>query len=322
MDRLGKKATWVFVLAAIAIAVAAVLTRTRSGQGSGTGATDSGIAPAQSGDGVAGPRRTGPVHVVDSPLIGSKARVTPMPRSVTRLRADRKKALKLAREYLPDPEGRDAATVKSIAAELKTAKSSERKLELVEELAEKCHRDALPVVHELLSDPDPEVRAEALWALEGYTDPAVVPLALEALKDPDPEVRQAALGAIAGVKDAAVKEPLEQALEDAEESVRDMASEVTADLGTRIRLEMLEDSVKSEYGDVRMNAVEQLEDMASPYAFDVLIKGLRNATPEMKDFVNESIYFLVSESFDSYDAAKTWWETNRNRYDENLFETD
>jgi hypothetical protein len=306
----------VLAVLGVAVVIAAVLTRNSGTKSVDADASGAAVAGAEQRK----PSETEPrLHKVESPMLGRPARVKPMPKAVARLRSDREKDAE-AREYMPDRDGRVAAELRSIQTELKATTASEKKLELIEEMAEKCHPEAINVVRSLLSDKDPEVRAEALWALEGYTDPAVVPLAMAALDDPDPEVRQAALGAIAGVKDPVVKEPVEKGLQDPEEPVRDMAGEVIEDLGTRVKLELLEDSIKSPYEDVKVNAIEKLEDMANPYAFDVLIEGLRKADPEMKDFVNESIYFLVSESFDSYEAAKTWWDANRNRYDENLFE--
>lgn len=140
------------------------------------------------------------------------------------------------------------------------------------------------------------------------------------MNDPDPDVRQAALAAISGVKDPVVKEPIEKALDDPEEPVRDMALEVAADLGTRIRLEIYERNLHSEYDSVKIGTIEKLEDMGNPYAFEVLLDGLRDKSPKIRKFTNESIYFLVSENFKSYDEAKSWWDANRDRYDENLFE--
>lgn len=59
---------------------------------------------------------------------------------------------------------------------------------------EKSHLSiAMPLLQEILSDPDPGVRAEALSTLISFGSPIVSPFLKKYLKDPDPTVRMVAL---------------------------------------------------------------------------------------------------------------------------------
>lgn len=59
---------------------------------------------------------------------------------------------------------------------------------------EKSHLSiTLPLLQEILSDPDGEVRAEALSTLIMFDNPTITPFLKKHLKDPDPTVRMVAL---------------------------------------------------------------------------------------------------------------------------------
>jgi HEAT repeat protein len=55
---------------------------------------------------------------------------------------------------------------------------------------------AFPLLQEILLDPTPEVRVQAVNSLAKFQDPVVSPLLKKYLKDPDPKVRIAALRSI------------------------------------------------------------------------------------------------------------------------------
>ena len=38
--------------------------------------------------------------------------------------------------------------------------------------------------------------------------------------------------------------------------------------------------------------------------------------------INETLNFLINHEFETYDEAITWWNKNKNNYDEELFEKD
>jgi HEAT repeat protein len=61
-----------------------------------------------------------------------------------------------------------------------------------------------------------------------------------------------------------------------------------------------------------------LENIRDHRAVDILIEALRDEDAEFREKVSSAISMLLDKEFESYKEAKTWWEKNRDRYDEDL----
>ena len=199
---------------------------------------------------------------------------------------------------------------------------SERKIEIIETLSEICPDSVVKIVDKALDDDDPEVRRAAMELLVDYELPDVLPVISKALGDEDEQTREAAVDVLTFVKDPKVGELLVQALGDSSESVRMAALEVAEEQEENVKLDVLKAAISSSYEEVKEDAVSTLIDVSNHYAMDILILGLKDSDAEFREEVNLAISFLISEEFDSYEEAKNWWDANRDKYDDELFEID
>ena len=102
----------------------------------------------------------------------------------------------------PSPSSGAPPTLKTFSSEaiLKYAKSDLKhpdpkiRISAIKYYLEKSYPSIpLSLLHEILSDPDPEVRVQALYSLMKYRNPTVSSLVKKHLKDSDPKVRIVAL---------------------------------------------------------------------------------------------------------------------------------
>jgi len=119
----------------------------------------------------------------------------------------------------------------------------------------RAYRGAVPAVRALLSDPDPKVRAGAVWALGVVGSAAATPKVIRALlSDPDPRVRAGAVWALGWMGKAAA------------------TPEIIRDLLTR-RLD--------EAPNVRTAALEVLRKLpVSPETVSAVLRDIRGDEPE------------------------------------------
>src|SRR4030042_4926857 len=89
-----------------------------------------------------------------------------------------------------------------------------------------------------------------------------------------------------------------------------------------IQLEVLAKGIISTHDDVKSTSVWLLQERSDHKAMDIIIEGLKDPNPTFREEINETLNFLINREFGSYDEAKIWWEQNKNKYDEDLFEKD
>jgi hypothetical protein len=229
---------------------------------------------------------------------------------------------RLARRYPRRANTHATAEIAALAADYNQAKDPAARRQVMDRLATYCDPAAIPLVESALADPSPEVRAAALDALAGYTSADVVPLALKGLQDMDVAVRRAAMEALSCVEDATASEPIALAFTDADASVREAAFDCLQELPYQARISLLEEAIKAPAVDVRQNAVSELEDLSNHDAMDLLIQALKDHDAQVRRAAADAIWFLVSERFADAATAHRWWEANRKRFDEDLFEKD
>jgi hypothetical protein len=61
-----------------------------------------------------------------------------------------------------------------------------------------------------------------------------------------------------------------------------------------------------------------LESAGGHRAVDILIEALQDKDAKFCKEVTSAISTLIDMEFTSYEEAKTWWEKNKNKYDEDL----
>jgi len=197
----------------------------------------------------------------------------------------------------------------------------EAKLSLLAELEGLGGDQVISLLQRQLDDPDREVRLAALSQLAELADPAAIPAVDKALGDQEPEVREAALEVLDAIEEPNVCAPLlSRALADAEEDVRDAAFSVLDNKSVEEQHLVFAESITSPFKDVRERTVDMISYNPSPRAFEILLEGLKDRDQEIVDEVKWTLDYFVSEEFTSYDQARAWWEKNRHRFDDELYE--
>jgi len=201
---------------------------------------------------------------------------------------------------------------------------ADEKIDFITEFSDSHPESTAAIVDKALDDEDVNVRSAAMDALIGEESagPEVLAVAVKALKDGDEQIRERAVEVCDAVNDPKVSRVLISALGDESETVRAAALQVADQKDAGIRLEVLKAGIGSPYEDVRSGAVTSLTDVSSPDAVDVLIAGLKDPDAEFREEVRLAISFLISREFETYEQAKSWWDANRNKFDDELFERD
>jgi hypothetical protein len=227
------------------------------------------------------------------------------------------------RRSLSDPQDPVVKeVVEQAKAKIYNARSTAEKIAAMEPLREVA---GLPVVDfsvSMMSDPDPEVRVEALELLAGYPGREVFQVAVEAMNDSDGDVRAAAVSLLAHAKPPTPEEivpPLQKAITDEYEPVRETAQEIVHELPFEQKVEVVEPALRSPEPETVMFATGELEAEANVDALEVLFEGLDNPDPKLKEEVNDTLWFLISQRFESTTSAREWWAVNKGKYDAELF---
>ena len=169
-----------------------------------------------------------------------------------------------------------------------------------------------------MAEEDANVALAGIELLQGYESPEVLPAIADAMAHPNEDVRQTALNLLLDVNDPQAGDLLVTALSDESEDIRDAALDITEYKDEQIRFRVLETGISSPYGDTKEKSVFMLEYMGGRHAVDILIEALRDKDAEFREKVGSAISMLLDKEFESYKEAKTWWEKNRDRYDEDL----
>jgi hypothetical protein len=212
--------------------------------------------------------------------------------------------------------------VDEIVAKYKATKISDEKVDLLESLSLINNRKVLDLIYQALDDPDENVRIAAAALLEDFDSEAVIPIVAKALDDKNEEVRVSAINALDEVDSPEVTNLLVKGIGDNSEEVRDAVSFLVSDRDQGTKEAILKEMVKSKYDDVRSQVTDLAIDVPSHNTMEILLEALKDKDPDFRDEVNSVISFFVSEEFESYEEAKRWWEANKNRFDEELFETE
>jgi hypothetical protein len=155
--------------------------------------------------------------------------------------------------------------------------------------------------------------------LEGADPRTVIDGVMTALDDPDPEVREEALDALEDLDDEAINLALLKALADENGDVREKAMDVIDEIQSASILPSLEQALVSGDDYMREEALSILEDIPDPRAVDLIIeKGLLNYDHSISQAALDSLEFITDQEFDSYEQARAWWDANRDTFNFDL----
>ena len=197
--------------------------------------------------------------------------------------------------------------------------SPEEKTDWISEFADVNPDQIAAMAETAMSDPSAEVRMAALNAIiENETSaPAAV---AKAMTDSDEEVRELAVEASQFIDDEQAGDILINAINDQSESVRAMAMETVEEKNDDTKLKVFSEAITSKFEDVKEDVIGALVNMSSPQAVDLLIEGLNDPDADFRDDVIQAIDFLIDHECTSYGECKSWWNANKNRFDEELDE--
>ena len=205
--------------------------------------------------------------------------------------------------------------------EFNKTSSSERKIGLLRSLFDMAFdRDpcVIGIVQTAVAEQDANVALAAIELLQGYESPKVLPAIADAMSHPNEDVRQTALNLLLDINDPKAGDLLDTALSDKSEDIRDAALDITRYKDKQIQFKVLETAISCPFSDIKEKSVFMLENIRDHRAVDILIEALRDKDAEFREKVGSAISMLLDKEFESYKEAKTWWEKNRDRYDEDL----
>jgi HEAT repeat protein len=211
--------------------------------------------------------------------------------------------------------------IDTVWREFSVTSTSERKIELFKFLPDKAFdRDpcAVAMVQTAVADEDGNVALAGIELVQGCKGPEVLPVVVKAMSHSDEEVRQTAVGILSDINDPQTGDLLATAVSDESENVRSAALDAARYKDEQIQFKVLEKGISCPYGDTKEESVAMLENMGGHRAVDILIEALRDKDAEFREGVASSINTLIDKEFASYEEAKTWWEKNRDKYDEDL----
>lgn len=214
----------------------------------------------------------------------------------------------------------------ALVAKFESSNSVEAKLKFIKSLSTSSFNQDLSVisvVRKALSDPNSKVARAAIELLEDYETPEILPAIAQALKLEDEQIRIMALAPLSAINDPQVIELLAQALSDTSEEVRAAALEVVQEHESDpIKLSIIEKGITSSYDDVKYEVVSMLQDRSDHIAVELLIEGLKDKDPKIREEINETLDFLIGQKFKTYQEAQTWWTQNKSKYDMDLVRID
>jgi hypothetical protein len=136
----------------------------------------------------------------------------------------------------------------------------------------------------------------------------------------DDQIRIDALTSLSGIDNSEVCELLIYALGDNSKDVRSTALKIASGHSDRIELSVLENGIISLHDDVKLASTWLLQERSDHKGIEILFVGLKDTDPQFREEVNETLNFLINHEFETYDEAITWWNENKDNYDDELFE--
>jgi hypothetical protein len=211
--------------------------------------------------------------------------------------------------------------IDSVWREFNVTSASERKIELFKFLPYKAFDHdpcAVAMVQTAVADEDSNVVLAGIEAVQGCTSPEVLPVVVKAMSNSNEEVKQTAINILSDINDPQTGDLLATAVSDESEDIRSAALDVAGYKDEQVQFKVLEKGISSPYSDTKEESVALLENTGGHRAVDILIEALQDKDAEFREKVTSAISTLIDKEFGSYEEAKTWWEKNKGKYDEDL----
>ncbi len=193
---------------------------------------------------------------------------------------------------------------------------TEKKLELMNQIAMVGDKMVMPAVLAALDDKDEEIRTLAVEAMKAIDDPSVVEGVEKALKDPDPDLREEALECIATLTpEASLNDIIMQALNDPNEDVRENALDMLTMLVDDCMMPSLDYALKQGDADTQetsLTLLEQLHEEGSHNALQPIIEqGLLSDYNEVRQMAVSILQKQTGQNLTTYEQWAKWYEENR-----------
>jgi len=214
-------------------------------------------------------------------------------------------------------------SAEEVSREFELRRSPVSKVEFLESLSslsEQRDPAILPTIQKALASSDPDVSLAASKLLKNYKSPEVLPIIEQALLSSSDEVRVNALEPLGNINDPLAVDFLINALNDKSEAIRSQVLEIAGEQEGEIELAVLSAAMSSNYDDVKYEALSLLEFRGDSDVVPIVIEGLKDLDLKYVEETNSVLNFLIDREFQSYEEAVVWWEQNKDKYDEDLFE--
>ncbi len=163
-------------------------------------------------------------------------------------------------------------------------------------------------------------KIEVLGEKETYGPEDLPDLIRRALRHPDERLRIEAVqrtpGLVTTGKEAA--DVLSGAVYDESKEVRAYAMEMAREQFMDAKLDIYRNTIKAEASEVKELTAVELGRLSTKPAFEILMEGLGDSDPAFVSKVNEEIFLLVNQRFDSQRDAQNWWGGVSKNYDDRL----
>jgi hypothetical protein len=218
----------------------------------------------------------------------------------------------------------EAAELEEMMRVFWATQDEEIRMDLLDQMEEGFYGQELAMFVEALFKRDPPVSEalleRALSVLAGNISASVLQAFEAAMTHPEESIRESAVLGVGQIRHTAMIPFLSGASNDDSPSVRASVFETLENQTETTRQEVLSRALKSRFEDTAVNALGELELNATHTTIPRLIEALNSPWIGVRDDARQTFELWFGETFDSTNAATTWWEKNHERYDSDLVE--
>ncbi len=190
-------------------------------------------------------------------------------------------------------------------------------LKILELAADNYGKQILEICAAALEHPSERVKVRALKFLQRNGDPEILPIAEKALKDTNQNVVISAVKALEHQRGPKVKEIYKSLTVGNDKVVAVAAVDAAAALPAAEAAEVMNEAVASPHQDAAVYAITTMAGMSNKEIVAPLIRGMRS-TDETVRANAEHIFFTLLQEIPPAAEAETWWNNNKQNFDENL----
>jgi HEAT repeat protein len=163
---------------------------------------------------------------------------------------------------------------------------------------------AIPILQEVLSDQDPDVRAEGLCSLMRWEDPIVIPLLKKHLRDSDPKVRVTALRGLFKYGEGVDPNVLLQFMSDDSAGVRRKVATLLGWSRMEGVLPTLVELSKDKDPQVRKAALSSIIILYPEESEDRILEALTDPDPDLRKWAKEVLEKITASPLNAGDAIQ------------------